>query len=188
MISWKLLFLLFLFCQVVLFDGLPEDGGGEAGAVGRGMFAIATVEFERWIFGKAFPPFDADGSEQGVDFFRAGRVGVRQFRLLFRMAFFRPCHVHDWRGTSRFDPFPKLRNCFMHRLFGTERMRVFLQDDVVVATIHDVESDVRLFDMLRKMPSANRQHHDVAADVVLFRFLNEHLRHFIDVCVAVADE
>ena len=65
---------------------------------------------------------------------------------------------------------------------------VFLEDDVVIATVHDVESNVRLFDMLRKMPSADRQHHDVAADVVLFRFLREHLRHFIDVSVAVADE
>ena len=177
-----------LFRQVVLFDGLPDDGGGEAGAVGGGMFAVGTVEFKRRIFGKAFPPFDADRGEQGVDLLRAGRVGVRQFRLLFGMAFFRPRHVHDRRRSGLSDPFAELRNRLVHRLFGTKRMRVFLQDDVVVAAVLDVEADLRLLHVLRQMPSAKRQHHDVATDIVFQRLLREHLRHGVDVGVAVADE
>ena len=141
--------ILFLFpLQIIRLDGLPDDGGGESGAFQGGVFAVGTVEVEIWIFGKQFPPFDADWGEQGVDLLRTRCVGVRQFRLLFGMALFRPRHVHDRRGASRLDPFAKFRNRFVHRFFGAEWMRVFLQHDIVVMTMEDVEFYVRLFDVL----------------------------------------
>ena len=174
--------------QIVLFDRLPDDVGGEGGAFQGGVFAVGTVEVKIRICRKQFPPFDADGGEQGVDLLRAGRVGVRQFRLLFRVALLRPRHVHDRRGPGRQDPFAKLRNRFMHRLFGAERMRVFLQHDVVVMAVEDVEPDIGLLDVLRKMPAATGTHDDVAADVVPARRLREQGGHVVYECVAVADE
>lgn len=152
------------------------------------MFAIRAVHLKGWIFIEKFPPFDSNGGEECVDFLCAGRVGVCQFRLLFGMSFLGPCHVHDWRRASGLDPFAKFCNCFVHRLFWTEWMCVFLKDDIVVVTMQDVEFDLRLLDVLGKSPAAESQHGDIAANVVFLGFFDKELGHIVDVSMAISDE
>ena len=76
----------------------------------------------------------------------------------------------------------------MEFLFRTERMGVLLENDVIIMTIENIESDVRLFNMLGKDPAGMRDHSDGTVKAFILCTALYHNWHVVIVGVAVSYE
>ena len=172
----------------MMSDRLPDVFRGEIGTGRRGVTSVFGIQFKVWIAFFVIPPVLTDGSNERPDLGGNRLVRLVHARLHFRFVLPGPCFVNHGNAPAFAYHFVQGNGGVPEFLYRAERVGVLLKDDIIVLAVQEIESHIRLSNVLREKPAAVRDHEDAAVDAPLYRPPPDHEGHIVVVCMAVPDK
>ena len=108
--------------------------------------------------------------------------------LRFRLILLYPGLIDDGFASGLSNQYVQLYSSLAGTLLAVVGMRVFLDNDIVIIAVENVESNIRLYGVLGEESSAVSDHGDPAGVAGFPGATLYHQRHVVIVCVTVADE
>ena len=172
----------------ICLDRIPDKLRSKIRSGRRSVLSILRIHFKIRPAVLVAPPLSSNGCKERSRLLCDLCVSLRHSPLHFRFRLLRPGHIDYWRAASLPDPACQCPDCLKKLFFRAKGMRMLLQDDIVIIPKSNIESNIRLFHVLRQKPSGMRQHRHFAVAALLIKSSFYHTRHVVVIGMAVADK
>ena len=152
------------------------------------MCAVLRIHFNFRVILFVLPPFFPNRCQQCINFFcnfpmRFRHTGLHRFLFLHR-----PGHVNDRRTVCFPNPGVQFPRRLEKLLLRSKRMRMLLQNNIIIIAEQNIKPHIRLCNMLCQEPAAMGDHRNFAFIACRPRFFCRHQRHIIIISMTVSNK